>query len=64
VTRGQLPQRAGSLGLNGSGAAAAVPAAEQLIYPVFFHCSVSNAYSRQQNNKYQQMLQLLTKVYA
>jgi len=25
VTRGQLPQRAGSLGLNGGGAAAAVP---------------------------------------
>jgi len=25
VTRGQLPQRAGSLGLNGRGAAAAVP---------------------------------------
>jgi len=25
VTRGQLPQRAGSLGLNGDGAAAAVP---------------------------------------
>jgi len=27
VTRGQLPQRAGSLGLNGGGAAAAVPPA-------------------------------------
>jgi len=25
VTRGQLPQRAGSLGLNGGGTAAAVP---------------------------------------
>ena len=25
VTRGQLPQRAGSLGLNGGGATAAVP---------------------------------------
>ena len=25
VTRGQLPQRAGSLGLNGGGAAVAVP---------------------------------------
>jgi len=25
VTRGRLPQRAGSLGLNGAGAAAAVP---------------------------------------
>jgi len=25
VTRGRLPQRAGSLGLNGGGAAAAVP---------------------------------------
>jgi len=25
VTRGQLPQRAGSLGLNSGGAAAAVP---------------------------------------
>ena len=25
MTRGQLPQRAGSLGLNGGGAAAAVP---------------------------------------
>jgi len=25
VTRGQLPQKAGSLGLNGGGAAAAVP---------------------------------------
>jgi len=25
VTRGQLPQRAGSLGLNGCGTAAAVP---------------------------------------
>jgi len=28
VTRGQLPQRAGSLGLNGGGAAAAVPPVE------------------------------------
>jgi len=31
VTRGQLPQRAGSLGLNGGGTATAVPA-EQLNY--------------------------------
>jgi len=30
VTRGQLPQRAGSLGLNGGGTAAAVP-------PVYSH---------------------------
>ena len=29
VTRGQLPQRAGSLGLNGGGAAAAVPPMER-----------------------------------
>jgi len=28
VTRGQLPQRAGSLGLNGGGTAAAVPPAD------------------------------------
>jgi len=28
VTRGQLPQRAGSLGLNGGGTAAAVPPAQ------------------------------------
>jgi len=30
VTRGQLPQRAGSLGLNGGGTAAAVPPMLQL----------------------------------
>jgi len=30
VTRGQLPQRAGSLGLNGGGTAAVVPPASCL----------------------------------
>jgi len=37
VTRGQLPQRAGSLGLNGGGAAAAVPPNWRLLvmYRVF-----------------------------
>jgi len=36
VTRGQLPQTAGSLGLNGGGAAAAVP-------PAFHQNGVPNA---------------------
>jgi len=30
VTRGQLPQRAGSLGLNGGGTATAVPPQQQI----------------------------------
>jgi len=34
VTRGQLPQRAGSLGLNGGGTAAAVPPEETTVVVV------------------------------
>jgi len=38
VTRGQLPQRAGSLGLNGGGAAAAVLPLTAKDLPAVPHC--------------------------
>jgi len=41
VTRGQLPQRAGSLGLNGGGAAAAVPPNKKA-RPIKAHCSADD----------------------
>jgi len=37
MTRGQLPQRAGSLGLNGGGTAAAVPPDELGLHPCVTH---------------------------
>jgi len=43
VTRGQLPQRAGSLGLNGGGATAAVPARKTLTIHSFIQINVPHA---------------------
>jgi len=41
VTRGQLPQRAGSLGQNGGGTAAAVPLGRHRGWPVDSYWSMS-----------------------
>jgi len=54
VTRGRLPQRAGSPSLNGGGAATAVPRDTKSLYSVNNSCRINNP-----GDDYQKVLQLV-----